>query len=476
MSSDVVIAHEPTSPGQSPVPVSMRDPRSAAPDDVVIDIRELSKCYRVFPKPSDRLKQAVLGWKRRYHRDFWALRDINLQIHRGEAVGVIGRNGSGKSTLMQIIAGVLTPTEGQVGVRGRVDALLELGSAFNPEFTGRENVFLYGAILGLKRRDVEARFDDIAAFADIGDFLDQPVKTYSSGMKVRLAFSVQIQLDPEILVIDEALAVGDNLFQKRCHQRLRRLRENSGVTLVFVSHQQEVIRTVTTRAVLLHEGAIRAVGQPGEVVLEYRRLLHDEEKRSAVGHVRQLERQASKTRETARADAQANGTPSCFGDFDAVIESVEILDELGDPAGQFTAGEPMRIRIQGEVHTPLTHLNVAIRIRNKEGVKIYSWGTLNQDIDAWATTGPSAEPEAFWDREFAAGERFCVEFACDCRLGAGFYEVQAMVAEERDQYYEDERVLHWQDEAAFFTVRVPKDQHFFGGVCDLNMRAEYDDA
>ncbi len=452
-------------------------PSPSAPDaDVVIDIRELSKCYRVFPKPSDRLKQAVWGWKKRYHRDFWALRGINLQIRRGEAIGVIGRNGSGKSTLMQIIAGVLMPTEGEVRVQGRVDALLELGSAFNPEFTGRENVYLYGAILGLKRKEVEDRFDEIASFADIGDFLDQPVKTYSSGMKVRLAFSVQIQLDPEILVIDEALAVGDNLFQKRCHQRLRQLREDSGVTLVFVSHQQEVIRTVTTRAVLLHEGAVRAVGSPGEVVLEYRRLLHDEEKRWAVGHVRQLERQASKTREAARPDVAANGAVASFGDYDAVIESVEILDEMGDPAGQFGAGEPMRIRVRGEVHKPLTHLNVAIRIRNKEGVKIYSWGTLNQDIDSWAATGSSSDAEAFWDREFTGGETFCVEFACDCRLGAGFYEVQAMVAEERDQYYENERVLHWQDEAAFFTVRVRKDEHFFGGVCDLNMRAEFGDA
>ncbi len=469
MSSETLIAPKPATVIEKAVPTT---PSS----DIVIDIRDISKCYRVFAKPSDRLKQTLLGWKKQYHRDFWALRDINLQVRRGEAIGVIGRNGSGKSTLMQIIAGVLTPTEGEIRVDGRVDALLELGSAFNPEFTGRENVFLYGAILGLNRKQVENLFDDIASFADIGDFMDQPVKTYSSGMKVRLAFSVQVQLNPEILVIDEALAVGDNLFQKRCHQRLRQLREDNGVTLVFVSHQQEVIRTLTTRAILLHEGAIRAVGAPGEVVLEYRRLLHEEEKRWSRAHVKRLERQVTR----ARTAPTINADPTSFGDYDAVIRSVEMLDEVGEHAGQYRAGEPMRIRVTGTVHKPLSRLNVAVRIRNKEGVKIYSWGTLNQDIDTWAAADAGGDvadrPEPFWEREFQAGEPFELEFACDCRLGAGFYEVQAVVAEELDQYYENERVLHWQDEAAFFNVRVTKDEHFFGGVCDLDMTARYHDA
>ncbi len=444
--------------------------------DIVVDIRDLSKCYRVYPRPSDRVRQALLGWRRRYHREFWALRGVNLQIRRGEAIGVIGRNGSGKSTLMQLIAGVLTPTQGEVRVRGRVDALLELGSAFNPEFTGRENIYLYGSILGLRRREVDERFDDIAGFADIGDFLDQPVKTYSSGMKVRLAFSVQVQLDPEILVIDEALSVGDNLFQKRCHQRLKQLREDDGVTLLFVSHQQEVIRTITTRAVLLHEGLVRAVGPPGDVVLEYRRLLHEEEKRWSRGQARTLASQSSVVR-TPRKPAPVNDNERVlsFGDEDAIIECVEVLDDVGDPCSLLRSGDPLRIRVRGRVRTDLTHLNVAIRIRNKEGVKIYSWGTLNQDIETWASEDPSARPEVFWDRQFRAGDAFCVDFCCACRLGAGFYEVQAMVAEERDRYYEDERMLHWVDEAAFFTVRVVRDEYFFGGVCDLEMEARFDD-
>lgn len=455
-------------------------PTGEAPDhDVVIDVRDVTKCYHVYARPSDRLKRALLGWKRRYHKDFWALRGISLQVRRGEAIGIIGRNGSGKSTLMQLIAGVLTPTSGEIRVRGRVDALLELGSAFNPDFTGRENIFLYGAILGLKRRQIEDRFDDIAGFADVGEFLDQPVKTYSSGMKVRLAFSVQVQLDPEILIIDEALSVGDNLFQKRCHQRLKQLREDAGVTLMFVSHQQEVIRTITSRAVLLHEGSARAVGSPAEVLLEYRRLLHEEEKRWATGQVvRMTRRQSAREERTPAISGSATRgvveKSRSFGDFDAQIDAVEVLDEMGEVCGQFRAGETLRIRVRGRVNVAMSRLNVAIRIRNKEGVKVYSWGTLNQDIDTWASEDPSGRPPVFWDRVFEAGEEFSVEFVCPCRLGHGFYEVQAMVAEERDRYYEEERVLHWQDEAAFFSVRVLKDEHFFGGVCDLNMEARFD--
>ena len=426
--------------------------------DVVLDIRDVGKCYHVYEKPSDRLRQLTMGWRKRYHKDFWALRGVSLQIRRGESIGVIGRNGSGKSTLMQIISGVLPPTVGQVEVHGRVDALLELGSAFNHEFTGRENIYLYGAILGMRRGEVDERFDEIAGFADIGDFLDQPVKTYSSGMKVRLAFSVQVQLSPEILVIDEALSVGDTLFQKRCHHRLKELCDDDGVTLVFVSHQQEVIRTITTRAVLLHEGAVRAIGEPGEVVLDYRRLLHEEEKRWATRQVSQFQRQSEPERRASVGD-------DSFGDLDALVQSVEVLDASGQSCGQFRSGDELRIRVHVRTNQDLNHLNVAIRIRNKEGVKVYSWGTLNQDVQ-------EGDGDRFWDRAFVSGEGFFVDFLCPCRLGAGFYEVQTMVAQEGDLHYGDERILHWRDEAAFFHVRLVKDEYFFGGVCDLAMRAE----
>lgn len=480
-------------PGGKSAPRTRADP-SAAPKvqpegealgaDVVIDCRDLGKCYHIYDKPSHRLMQALVPG-RKWHRDFWALRGVDLQVRRGEAIGIVGRNGSGKSTLMQMLAGVLAPTTGEALVRGRVSALLELGSGFNPDFTGRENTYLYGSILGLSRSAVEARMAEIEAFADIGPFMDQPLRTYSSGMKMRVAFAVQVQLEPEILIIDEALSVGDNLFQKRCRQRLRDLRDK-GVTLLFVSHQDELVRTLTTRCLLLHQGRARAVGAPGDVLLEYRRLLHDEEKRWGANRAAEFQARAARVPgNSAQAPEGAPAQPATtaaddassaksFGDREAWIERVDVLDEAGARAGHFVVGEPMRIRVRARVnpghHGPMTNLNVALRLRNKEGVKVYSWGTLNQDIAIWAGR---AEGEAFWARAFAPGEAIDVEFSCDCRLGPGFYEVQAMVAHERDRYYGDEHILHWRDEAAFLTVSTPKDEYYFGGVVDLQMRASH---
>ncbi|MCB9846002.1 MAG: ABC transporter ATP-binding protein [Phycisphaeraceae bacterium] len=487
MSSETIAAPaQAARPDAEPTGSALDAPAS----DVVISIRGVGKSYRMFQSPGHRLRQVMLGWTGRdWGRDFWALRDVSLEVRRGEAIGVLGRNGSGKSTLMQIIAGVMAPTEGEVRVRGRVAALLELGGGINPEFTGRENVYLYGSILGITRKQIAERFDEIARFADIGEFMDQPVKTYSSGMKMRLAFSVQVQLEPDILIIDEALSVGDNLFQKRCHQRLRALRQ-SGTTLLFVSHQPEIVRTITTRALLLHRGELRSVGEPGEVTLEYRRLLHQEEKRWASGKMAQFAKEAAKTRQADGPPPSANGQPASngqapvevkqatgaaaarsFGDLDAHIEQVQVLDDSGESCGHFKPGEQIRIRIASRILRDLTHLCVAIRLRNKEGVKVYSWGTLNQDIETWAANDPTDRPPVFWDREFRAGETVTVDLVCPCRLGAGFYEVQAMIAEEKDRFYGDERTLHWVDEAAFFTVRMSKDERYFGGLCDLGMEA-----
>ena len=477
---------EPTRAPGSPKPVRAPLPKDAP---LALEIRGLGKCYHIYDTPGDRLRQSCFAWTgRNWKRDFWALRDVSFSVRKGEAFGVVGRNGSGKSTLMSIIAGVLTPSEGEAEIHGRPSALLELGSAFNPEFTGRENVYLYGAILGMSRGAIEQRFDRIAAFADIGRFLDQPVKSYSSGMKLRLAFSVQVQLEPEILVIDEALAVGDNLFQKRCHQRLHELREQ-GVTLLLVSHQPEVVRTLTDRAILLHEGRMRSIGPSSEILLDYRRLLHEEEKR---WHTARTEAYRAKpdpasngatnsrasTNPPAPATDHAPADQHSYGDRDATIESVEILDEAGLPCGAFRSGEPVTVRVNALMHKRLTNLSVGLRLRNKEGVKIYSWGTLNQDISIWAAQDegeapgdPAIDEPVFWDRRFEPGERVRVEFTCDCPLGHGFYEVQAMVAHEKDPYYRDERMLHWIDEAGFFQVTLDMESYFFGGVCDLRMRA-----
>lgn len=256
--------------------------------DIAIKVQGVSKAYRIWQDPGARLMapairslaslfpkdssphRSLLEREARYYRDFYALRDINFEVRRGESVGIIGRNGSGKSTLLQIIVGTLTPTAGAVKVNGRVAALLELGSGFNPEFTGRENVFLNGAVLGLSRKEVEDRFDAIAAFADIGDFIDQPVKIYSSGMMLRLAFAVQTAVEPAVLIVDEALSVGDAPFQAKCFAEIRHL-QSRGCTILFVSHDIGTVRTFCQQALWLSHGVTQAQGEASEVCGAYNR-------------------------------------------------------------------------------------------------------------------------------------------------------------------------------------------------------------
>ena len=228
-------------------------------EEIAISLQNISKCFKRYAHPVDRLKEILLPQKS-YAQEFWALRDINLQISKGHSLGIVGRNGSGKSTLLQIVVGTLTPTSGEVQVNGKISALLELGSGFNPEFTGRQNVFLNGRLLGLEQKQIEAKFDEIAAFADIGDFIEQPVKTYSSGMFVRLAFAVAINVKPDILVVDEALAVGDEAFQRKCFARIQAIKESGG-TILFVSHSASNVIELCDYAVLLDRGDLLLYGK-----------------------------------------------------------------------------------------------------------------------------------------------------------------------------------------------------------------------
>lgn len=254
-----------------------------------IEVNNVHKHYLIYPKPEDRLKQMFAPKLARltgrpvpqYYKNFPAVNGVSFNVGRGETVGIVGRNGSGKSTLLQMICGTLNPTSGSISVRGRIAALLELGSGFNPEFTGRENVFLNAAILGLTREQTEARFDRIEKFADIGDFIDQPIKTYSSGMHVRLAFAVAINVDPEILIVDEALAVGDEAFQRKCFARIEHIREQ-GATILFVSHGSQTIIQLCDRAILMDRGEILLDGKPRAVVRHYQRLINAVEDQAEV--------------------------------------------------------------------------------------------------------------------------------------------------------------------------------------------------
>ena len=458
--------------------------------DIAIKVENLSKCYQIFDAPRDRLKQFIapriqsaLGIpEKQYFKEFWALRDVSFEVRKGESVGILGRNGSGKSTLLQMITGTLAPTTGSVQTNGRVAALLELGSGFNPEFSGRDNVYMNGALLGLSPSEIDNRFDAIASFADIGDFIDQPVKTYSSGMLVRLAFAVQVQVEPDILIVDEALAVGDALFQKRCFQRIEKL-ISDGVALLFVSHDIESIRTLTHKSLLLRGGIPYRLGVSSDVVLEYRKLLHEEEskyfsqvtkliaqKGNSSALIEDMPEDDGIKENSQNLENQLRSDKLSFGEGGVDVVSVETLNNDGNECNIFYPGEKIKIRITCRSRIEINHLNVGLRIRNKEGIKIYSWGTLNQDM---ALISSGCKEVVFWDKKFSSGDKFEVVLETNCCLGENLYEIQAAVSYEESPDYLNQRILHWRDEAAFFQVLIKRDEYFFGGVIDMQMRAVF---
>lgn len=243
-------------------------------EEAAIKLTHISKKFRLFPSPKERLKEALHPFNKKYHKEFWALRDVSFDVPKGQTVGIVGRNGSGKSTLLQILCSILKPTSGEVTVNGRVSALLELGSGFNPEFTGRQNALMKGLLMGFSEKEMKQRLPEIEAFADIGEFIDQPMKIYSSGMAVRLAFAAAINVDPDILVIDEALAVGDAKFQHKCYAKLKEFQLNNK-TILFVSHDAQTINAICNEAILLSEGVVLERGKPKSVTKLYFKMLFD---------------------------------------------------------------------------------------------------------------------------------------------------------------------------------------------------------
>lgn len=374
--------------------------------NIALQINGVSKCYLIYDRPQDRLKQAIAGRvhsavklfaprrsARAYYREFWALRDVSFSIRQGEAVGIVGRNGSGKSTLLQIIAGTLAPTAGTVEVNGSVAALLELGSGFSPEFTGRENVYLNASLLGLSREETDAKFDEIAAFADIGAFIDQPVKTYSSGMMVRLAFAVQTAVDPQILIIDEALAVGDMFFQAKCMARLRNLM-SKGVTILFVSHDIGTVRQLCSEAVYLNQGAVIDQGPVQRVTDHYQRQEIEERNRSAAPDILQhapvranpldngpSQSAAADLSRAAPTSAEMLGREGSSSEFlrQADIHrsgnglarfiNVQLLRD-GEPLQVFNFGDTVTLRQVVHFNQSLDHINASYKIRTLQGIDV----------------------------------------------------------------------------------------------------------
>lgn len=349
-------------------------------DDIAIRVSNLGKCYQIYDNPRDRLKQFVLPrlpsligkQTKQYFREFWALKDISFEVKKGETVGIIGRNGSGKSTLLQIICGTLSPTSGSVETRGRIAALLELGSGFNPDFTGRENVYMNAAVLGLRKEEIDARFDDIAAFADIGEFIEQPVKTYSSGMYVRLAFAVVVHVDADILIVDEALSVGDAFFQAKCMAHMKKIMR-SGVTVLFVSHDTGAVKALCSRAVYFDHGKVAAMGSTDEVVEAYygagvksiQALQHSPETMAA-----EVTQDLS---DLDLADQQAFSTRAAFHRLQngmAAWLNVQLLDESGHKLELVNFAQTVILRMTFESHVSLPSIGLAYHIRDRNGFDV----------------------------------------------------------------------------------------------------------
>ena len=374
---------------------------------ITIRVQDVSKCYQIYNKPQHRLWQSLARGRRRFFREFWALRDITFEVCQGETLGIIGRNGSGKSTLLEIITGTLTPSAGHVEIHGKVAAILELGAGFNPEFTGRENVYLNATVLGLSRAEIDARYDAIVAFSEIGEFIDQPIKTYSSGMVVRLAFAVIVHVDADILVIDEALAVGDARFTQKCMRFLRQFRERG--TIVFVSHDSGAVVNLCHRALWLEQGALKMAGGPKGVTEAYLAAVCETQgapadrlnTQSWAKAQLQVDAQVGTdpslkidTRLQADADqfpinaeaAYLEGTPvspidfnpdsSTFGVGGAVIQGVRLLNEHGKPLVAITGGEAVTLTIRAQARQDLQGPIIGFYVKDRLGQLLFGDNTF----------------------------------------------------------------------------------------------------
>ena len=386
-----------------------------------VSLRGIGKKYRISPSRSSVLGEILSFGKVKRSHEFWALQDIDLDIEAGTTLGVLGRNGAGKSTLLSIICGVLRPTTGEVEVNGRLAAIFGLGAGFNPEFTGRENVMLNGLILGIDHQEMLDRFDDIEAFADIGEFIDQPVRTYSSGMRARLGFAVAINVEPDILVLDEALSAGDAAFKKKALQRMYELRD-SGTTVLFVSHSMGMVKRFCTEAVLLHKGHLVASGEPEDVVDEYRTVLEkSQEKKETSARDRQLDYTIAHEDEEDMPDS-----PNGAGRRDprpltgeAEILDLELLDEGGKPVNKLPSGARLTVRVQLRYTEPVEGSKLGITLRSKRGAGLELFST-DTDLEG----APLGRKEK--------GEQATVDFTFGVPLRSAAYIVDASLTASQE--------------------------------------------
>ncbi len=419
---------------------------------IALRVEGISKQYRIYERQGDRLLESLTRGRVRRHREFRALSDISFELEAGTTTGIVGQNGSGKSTLLQIITGTLEPTTGTVWHEGRISALLELGAGFNPEFTGLENVFMNAALMGFSRDETENLLPQIERFSEIGAFLHQPVKTYSSGMYIRLAFAIAISAEPEILIIDEALSVGDAVFQHRCFRRIKEMQER-GTTILFVSHDPPAVKALCTRAILLNAGRMNAYGKTTDVLNRYQKIIMEREE--IYDAAQPVGNQSAQTdgmlltdapEEFANVEAQRALLRYNFrhGDGTAEILNAELLDAARSSVTLVESGQPLLARLRVLFHKTVHNPLLGFLIRNRHGIHAYGTNTEQRELRLGT---------------IAAGEIIEVKFAFECWLGADSYSVSFAV-------HSDEHIsFDWLDGVIFFRVVVERP---FEGIANLN--------
>jgi len=450
-------------------------------DTIVISAESLTKTYRLYDVREDRVKEAFHPLRKKYHKPFNALDSISFDVRKGETFGIIGRNGSGKSTLLQLISGVLRPTSGRLYVNGKVSALLELGTGFNPEFTGRENIFINGSILGLKRETLENRMEEILSFADIGDFINQPVKTYSSGMYIRLAFAIAINVAPDILVVDEALAVGDMYFQHKCMNRMQQL-IREGCTLIFVSHDMGSVKSLCRRALFLDNGRAVCIGDAEKVTNRYYYSLIEKDENmdsnlpagdgpdaadpqkealpsgpgrtdpagSEAGKALSPEREAPTDPTRGQPVFSADDAfiekvrQTRSGTGEARIQNVRVVDSQGRGISACGFGDKIAVQVHVKFFRDVEDINIGFLVKDKNGIELIGTNLLIEKIPI---------------RKKKAGDAVVTEFRFENILKDGTYSLTVAVgkSDERGRY--NVKTYDLVDNAAVFKVETPVDKH-----------------
>ena len=424
MNEEKIIANAPDQVMSDPE----ADKREAMSTESAITISHLSKMYKLYSNPTDRLKEALGFSKQKKYTELYALNDVSFDVHKGETVGIIGTNGSGKSTILKIITGVLAPTSGEVKVNGRISALLELGAGFNMEYTGLENVYLNGTMIGFTREEIDARLNDILSFADIGDFINQPCKTYSSGMFVRLAFAVAINIDPEILIVDEALSVGDVFFQAKCYHKFEEFKRQ-GKTILFVSHDLGSISKYCDRVILLNKGVKRAEGRPQQMVDLYKKLLvnlDDEAEGGKGGNQTSADgRSGTDALSNGEAEGLTGGLPMnpntvSYGEKQAEIIQVMTMDANGVVTNSLEKNQPFTIKMKVRFTSPVNDPIFAYTIKTLRGTDVTGTNTMYEDTPI-RPMKPGDEIEITFRQDMnLQGGEYLISFGCTGFMGGEF--------------------------------------------------------